>query len=178
VAGPSDGRNDTANAVQRMFVNDQPVEPDVNPQIIRGKLVVPVRFVARYLGARTDWDARRRRVTFTTAGRPSRTLMMTVGSTRAMDNAQARIMETAPVIRDGRLLVPLREVERFFRAQVIYNPRNRTVFVKTARDSTVPEGTAAGRPNAPTSTSPNRTGGGVGGSAPATLPPPNPRGGN
>lgn len=144
VAGPAaGGPRDQANAVQRMFVNDRPVRPDVNPQIINGKMMVPVRFVSDYLGAKTDWKTGMRRATFTTNVPARRTIVMTAGSTRATQNGEGRALETAPVVKEGRLFLPMRDVERFFGAQVLYNPRNQTVFVKTARDSTQPSGAAA-----------------------------------
>jgi hypothetical protein len=144
VAGPTaGGPRDQANAVQRMFVDDRPVRPDVNPQIIKGKMMVPVRFVSEYLRIKTDWKTGQRRATFTTNAPVRRTIVMTAGSTRASLNGEGRALETAPVVREGRLFIPLRDVERFFGAQVVYNPRNQTVFVKTARDSTQPSGAAA-----------------------------------
>ena len=144
VAGPAGGGpRDQANAVQRMFVNDRPVAPDVNPQVMKGKMMVPVRFVSEYLGVKTDWKKGMRRATFTTNAPVRRTIVMTAGSTRATLNGEGRALETAPMVKDGRLFLPLRDVERFFGAQVVYNPRNQTVFVKTARDSTQPSGAAA-----------------------------------
>ncbi len=144
VAGPAGGGPlDQANAVQRMFVNGRPVAPDVNPQVIKGKMMVPIRFVSEYLGVKTDWKKGMQRATFTTNAPVRKTIVMTAGSTRASQNGEGRALETAPVVKDGRLFLPLRDVERFFGAQVVYNPRNRTVFVKTARDSTQPSGSAA-----------------------------------
>jgi len=42
----------------RLYVNGQEINPDVPPQIINGRTMVPVRWVAEALGADVHWDAR------------------------------------------------------------------------------------------------------------------------
>jgi len=39
----------------KLFVNGQEIQPDVPPQIIDGRVMVPARFVAEPLGARVEW---------------------------------------------------------------------------------------------------------------------------
>ena len=36
---------------QQLIVNGRPARPDVAPQMIRGRMMVPIRFVAQELGA-------------------------------------------------------------------------------------------------------------------------------
>jgi hypothetical protein len=40
----------------RLIVNGQKINPDVPPQIIDGRVMVPARFVAEPLGATVEWD--------------------------------------------------------------------------------------------------------------------------
>lgn len=40
----------------RLIVNGQEITPDVPPQIIDGRVMVPARFVAEPLGAKVEWD--------------------------------------------------------------------------------------------------------------------------
>jgi len=40
----------------RLIVNGQEITPDVPPQIIDGRVMVPARFVAEPLGATVEWD--------------------------------------------------------------------------------------------------------------------------
>jgi hypothetical protein len=110
------------------MVNGRPVQRDMTPRTINGTVMVPIRFVAEYLGASVDWRPDQRLVEVM-RGRDR--LVMTVGTTRAMLNGEGRAMSMPPVIVGGRTLLPLREVARFFNADVQYNPSTRTVFVNT-----------------------------------------------
>gem|GEM_PF-2483839 len=46
----------------KLIVNGQEIKPDVSPQIINGRTMVPVRSVAEALGADVQWDAKNRQV--------------------------------------------------------------------------------------------------------------------
>ena len=48
--------------VIRIFVNGQEVVPDVPPQVIDSRVMVPARFIAEPLGASVEWDAVNRAV--------------------------------------------------------------------------------------------------------------------
>lgn len=47
-----------AAGLVRIFVNGQEIYSDVPPQIINGRTMVPIRFVAEALGANVQWDER------------------------------------------------------------------------------------------------------------------------
>jgi endonuclease YncB( thermonuclease family) len=40
----------------RLIINGQEIHPDVPPQLINGRVMVPARFVAEPLGAKVEWD--------------------------------------------------------------------------------------------------------------------------
>lgn len=40
----------------KLFVNGQEITPDVPPEVVNGRTMVPVRWVAEALGAKVDWD--------------------------------------------------------------------------------------------------------------------------
>lgn len=46
----------------KLIVNDQETKPDVPPQLINGRTMVPIRWVAEALGADVQWDAGKRQV--------------------------------------------------------------------------------------------------------------------
>lgn len=46
----------------KLIVNDQEIKPDVPPEIINGRTMVPLRWVAEALGANVQWDAGKRQV--------------------------------------------------------------------------------------------------------------------
>jgi hypothetical protein len=51
--------------VIRIFIDGQEVVPDVPPQIIDGRVMVPARFIAEPLGATVEWDGENRTVIIT-----------------------------------------------------------------------------------------------------------------
>lgn len=46
----------------KLVVNGQEIKPDVSPQIIGNRTMVPVRWIAEALGAEVEWDAKSRTV--------------------------------------------------------------------------------------------------------------------
>jgi len=99
---------------------------DVHPTIIDGRTMVPMRVIFEELGATVEWDGTTRTVTATSSGLIVRT---TVGS-RVIDvNGNRITMDVAPVIVDGRTLVPVRFVSEAFGAEVGWDAATRTVLV-------------------------------------------------
>lgn len=52
----------------RVIVNGKEVQFDVQPQIVDGRIMVPLRFVAQALGAEVNWDAERNTVEIKSQG--------------------------------------------------------------------------------------------------------------
>lgn len=50
----------------KLIVNGREVKPDVPPQLVNGRAMVPVRWVAEALGAQVDWEASTQTVRITT----------------------------------------------------------------------------------------------------------------
>ena len=50
--------DETVDTTIRLFVAGKEITPDVPPQIIDGRAMVPVRFVAEALGADVEWDSK------------------------------------------------------------------------------------------------------------------------
>ncbi|TDA70445.1 MAG: copper amine oxidase N-terminal domain-containing protein [Clostridia bacterium] len=46
----------------KLIVNGQEIKPDVPPQLINGRTMVPIRWVAEALGADVQWDAKNQQV--------------------------------------------------------------------------------------------------------------------
>lgn len=100
---------------------------DVEPEIRNGRTMVPIRAVSEALGAVVEWDGNARRVTMTRAGR---VVTMTIGSTTATVDGQAREMDVAPYISGGRTLIPARFVAEFFGQKVGWVESPRTVLIE------------------------------------------------
>ncbi|MFZ5645828.1 MAG: copper amine oxidase N-terminal domain-containing protein [Bacillota bacterium] len=50
----------------KIVVNGKQLQPDVAPQVIDGRTMVPIRFVAEALGAKVSWDENNNAVVITT----------------------------------------------------------------------------------------------------------------
>lgn len=107
-------------------VNNTQYVMDVAPYISNGRTFVPVRYLANALGATTTWDAATQTVTLTLG---SNTETMTIGSTTMTVNGTATTMDVAPVIVNGRTMLPARWVAQGFGAQVGWNPATQVVLI-------------------------------------------------
>jgi hypothetical protein len=121
-----------ARATHRIIVNGRPVDGDVAPVFVGDKIMVPIRFITEYMGGEADWQPAERRVVLKTGKKEE--IRMVIGSTQAYYQGEGRALSQAPVLLDGRTLLPLREVSRLFGVQVNYNENSRVVFI------TVPQG--------------------------------------
>ncbi|MDQ0285459.1 N-acetylmuramoyl-L-alanine amidase [Desulfofundulus luciae] len=114
------------------FVNEKSFTMDASPFIEQGRTYVPLRYLALALNvAEKDiqWDENTRTVLLT---RDSVTVKLTVGSKTITVNGQAKTIDMAPVIRDGRSYLPARHVAEALGYRVEWNQQNRTVRVEPA----------------------------------------------
>ncbi len=113
---------------------------DASPFISDGRLLVPARFLADALGARTSWDPSARQVTITRAtnGYDVVELTMAIGST-AMGSLSANgnacgtyktiQMNVATVIMNGRTYLPASYVAEAFGFKVSWDAAAQTISV-------------------------------------------------
>ncbi|NPV71532.1 MAG: DUF1343 domain-containing protein [Firmicutes bacterium] len=113
-----------------VIVNNVPVFFDSEPYIDgSNRTMVPLRAIAESLGALVHWDGDRRLVTIV---KGELTVKLTIGSRTAEVNGLRKSMDTVPVIRQNRTMVPLRYVGEFLGASVDWDGASRTVTVDLA----------------------------------------------
>ena len=95
--------------------NGQAITLDVAATLINGFTMVPVRFVSDGLGAAVAYDSSMNTVTLTYG---ARVIVLWPGSTIAKVDNKPITLAKAPVIKDGRTLVPIRFVSECFGAKV------------------------------------------------------------
>lgn len=95
--------------------NGQAMTLDVAATLINGFTMVPVRFVSDGLGAAVAYDSSMNTVTLTYG---ARVIVLWPGSTIAKVDNKPITLAKAPVIKDGRTLVPIRFVSECFGAKV------------------------------------------------------------
>lgn len=95
--------------------NGETITLDVPATLINGFTMVPVRFVSDGLGASVDYNSIQNTVTLAYG---TRIIVLWPGSTIAKVDNTPITLAKAPVVKDGRTLVPIRFVSECFGAKV------------------------------------------------------------
>jgi len=108
-------------------LNGKALAFDVQPQIINGRTMVPMRTIFEELGATVEWDQETQTVT---SARDDVTVKLTIGIPNIRINQQNPIeLDTAPCIIDGRTLVPVRAISEAFHMNVEWDGSTQTVLI-------------------------------------------------
>ncbi|MBR8661697.1 N-acetylmuramoyl-L-alanine amidase family protein [Brevibacillus sp. NL20B1] len=108
-----------------LMIDGQAVKPDVPPLIQNGRTLVPIRVIAEGLGADVKWDEAARTATIK---RGVHNLVLTLDSTAAKVNGKQVKLDTPPVVRQQRMLLPIRFVAESLGVTVGWNASTRTVI--------------------------------------------------
>jgi hypothetical protein len=100
----------------------------VEPQIINGCTMVPMRVIFEELGCVIAWDNDTKTVT---ASRGVTNIKLTVNKVKAYINNSEKTLDAAPCIVDGTTLVPVRFVSEALGVDVKWNAYTRTVDLVT-----------------------------------------------
>jgi len=113
-----------SNIIIDLAGNAETQNMDVPPQIIDGRTMMPLRFMANALDANIGWNEAAREVTLALDGR---ILVLPIG--QITSELAALGMDVPPMIIDGRTMVPLRFISEFFDAIVNWEDAARTIEV-------------------------------------------------
>lgn len=111
-----------------VYLNGTKVDFDVEPQIINGRTMVPIRAIFEAMGANVIWDGATKTATCT---KDTTTVEMTLDKTIMYINNTPIIMDVSPVIIDDRTLAPARYVAEAFGADVQWSAKKRIVTLTT-----------------------------------------------
>ena len=106
-------------------IDGQTKQMDAKTFIENSRTYVPVRYLGDALGAETGWDEGTRTVTVTL---DSKVVKLVIDSKTLNIDGQAKQMDAAPLIKDGRTYLPARWVAEAFGYTVRWNAQNRTVY--------------------------------------------------
>ena len=101
---------------------------DVPATIVEGRTLIPVRAVTEALGAEVGWNAATRTVTITKDGT---IITMIIDNRNATINGSATQLDVAPIIIDGRTMLPIRFIAETFGWGVDWDAANRNVVITT-----------------------------------------------
>jgi hypothetical protein len=114
----------------RATVDGNPVYfPDVQPVMVNGRVMVPVRGVFEHIGAIVTWDSYNRTVHATHDGHH---VSLIANSYTATVDGRLVNLDTPATMRSGRVLVPLRFISESLGAGVEWLEASRTVAITTA----------------------------------------------
>lgn len=110
----------------KVLVNGQQIMFDVQPQIINGRTMVPMRKIFESLGAAVSWDAASR----TATGKLGDTVVnVTIDSNILFKNGAPKMLDVSPALIEGRTLVPARAIAESFECTVDWIAETRTVNI-------------------------------------------------
>jgi len=118
-----------------VILDGQVLEFDVPPAIMDGRTMVPMRVIFEALGATVQWEGVTQTIFATTEDLE---ISAMIGFHSIRINGQSQAMDVAPVIVNGRTLVPIRFVSEAFGADVAWHGNTRTVVITTNQQSVQP----------------------------------------
>ena len=124
LAGPQ--YSTSAQGTIAVYVDGQPLSFDVPPNVIQGRVLVPLRGIFERLGATVDYDRRTQHIV---AVRGSQTVELTIGSRQARVNDTAKLLDVPAFTIAGRTMVPLRFISESLGANVQWVEANRTILI-------------------------------------------------
>ncbi|OON98997.1 MAG: hypothetical protein ATN35_02615 [Epulopiscium sp. Nele67-Bin004] len=114
-----------------LIINSNVTTASESPVQQSGTTLVPVRIVSEQLGASVDWNASTQQITIT---KDNTQVELQVGSTTAKVNGQASTLTTAPIVKNGTTMIPLRFVSEALNVPVLWDDGTSTVLINSSLD--------------------------------------------
>jgi len=111
----------------KVVVGGEKLETDVEPIIVNGRTMLPVRAVFESIGADVDYISEERKVV---AIKDDTTVTFVIASNVMTINGVEKEIDVPAMIKDSRTLVPLRACAEAFDLDVTWNGDTRTARVK------------------------------------------------
>jgi len=116
----------TAASAISVQVNDTSVAFDVPPVMVQGHTMVPMRAIFETLGADIEWNGNTRTVKAT---RGEDVIQLTIHSATMLVNDTEVVLDAAPMMKEGRTMVPIRAISEAFHNEVSWDGASRTVHI-------------------------------------------------
>jgi len=110
-----------------VLINGEKIEFDQPPVIINDRVMVPFRKIFEALDAEVEWDGENQTVTGRKQGIVIR---LNIGMDSAFVDGRKKSMDVAPIIENGRTLVPVRFIAESLGVKVDWDADTRTVIIQ------------------------------------------------
>jgi hypothetical protein len=117
----------TGDTALKTFVNGEEVVMDTAPFVEKGRALVPVRAIGAALKAEVKWNGETRTVEVV---RGDNKITLYLDSGEAEVNGEKIKLETPPVIKKGRLFLPLRFIGEQLNAKVRYQQQGDMIIIE------------------------------------------------
>lgn len=97
------------------------------PIVYNGRTLVPIRAIVEKMGGTVGWDGATSSITLTYKGT---TIKLVVDSTTASVNGATKILDVAPMVLNGRTLLPIRFITENFGGEVGWDGSTSTITLK------------------------------------------------
>lgn len=114
-------------------IGSRSVTIDTAPVIIDGRTLIPVRGVSEAMGGNVDWNNDTKTVTITLG---SNKVEMTIDSKTAYFNNKAQTLDVAPVVLNGRTMLPARFIAESFGFNVNWDNDTKTISITPRQETT------------------------------------------
>lgn len=112
----------------KVLLDGKPIAFDVNPVVVNGNTLVPLRAIFDALGFKTDWNEESRTVTGT---RDNLKVVLQIDSKNALIGDKPHELSVPATVINKRTMVPLRFIAESTGAQVDWDGTNNTVFIQS-----------------------------------------------
>lgn len=112
----------------KVFIDREELKSSLEPVIIEGRSLFPMRTIFEALGAKVDWNDTENKVTATQG---SNTIELTVGSSTASANGQEIKLDVPAQIIGSSTYVPLRFISDALSYHIYWNAKANGVFIST-----------------------------------------------
>lgn len=99
---------------------------DVEPKIINGRTLVPIRSISEALNLNINWDQNTRTVSIKDA---KKQIILKIDDTACSVNGSSTIIDAPPVIIKGRTFVPLRFISNIIGYNIKWDSDTRTISI-------------------------------------------------
>ncbi len=111
----------------KVFVNGTEIAFDVQPYIDKnGRTMIPLRFILEQLDCEVTWNGAQQEIL---VNQRDKQMRLWINKPTAQVDGVMVSLDTVPVLRNGRTMVPLRFIAENFGANVVWNGQTKSVAV-------------------------------------------------
>lgn len=115
-----------ASGEVQLILDGKKIETDVAPIIVEGRTLVPYRALLESMGGTVDWEEK---ASMATAVLGNKKVQITVNNKTAFVNGIRHELDVPAIIKQGRVLIPVRFVLENLDCKVDWDPKTRSVLI-------------------------------------------------